>query len=206
MAEFVDHLWVALYAALLFVAGALGAWPLVKFRLRGAAWLPEQLFKGILRLMGPHPSILRMTVVIFSFNGLVMFVTMASGFHPAVPQVLAVWTGLNVALMAAMSTSQKDLHRITNIREGDWVPGSGLTLLCGLLVMTLELPCFWFAVAMGIRLGRQMQSNEISYGAGLEERAVVFVTVILPALFISAAAESISIRGGAAQMQQDADE
>lgn len=196
----VDHFRLALHAALLFAAGLFVAWPVVRYRLHGVAWLPRKIMRFVTVLMGPRPSIFRITLVIFLFNSTVIFIQMASGFHPFLPKLLGLWTGMNVAIMASMADPE-DMPALSSVPPDGWVPPSALTIICGLTVLVLELPCYWFALAMGMRMGHEVQEGAI-YSSVLAERARVYALLIVPALLASAAAEAVSIRGSGARLQQ----
>ena len=196
---FQQHLRLAVHGALLFAAGLFASWPVIRYRLTAVAWLPEQTFRLVLRLLGPRPSIPRVAGVIFAFNSAVMFLQMASGYHPFLPKVLGIWTGLNVGIMGAASAREGIQPDALGAPEGGWIPPRLATLLCGLAVLALELPSYWFALAMGISLGHSVQGGA-AYGSALAQRALAYVTVILPALLTSAVAESIAIRGSVAQV------
>ena len=198
MVEFVfrDHLRLAGHAALLFAAGLFAAWPIVHYRLRGPARLPLAIFRLVLGLMGRSPSIARMAAVIFCFNTSAIFLYMSTGFHPLLPKVLCVWTGLNVGLIAGAA-------RLGESRgpgrpgADQWTPPRGLTLLCGLLVLLLELPAFWFSIAMGISMGHAVQSGGSPYLGALAVRAGAYFALVAPALLVSALAEAVAVRGSA---------
>jgi len=195
-----QHFRLATHAALLFAAGLFASWPVAHYRLRWAAWLPERITRFVLLLIGPRPSILRMTGVIFAFNSTVMFLQMASGYHPFFPKLLGVWTGLNVGIMTAASARKGIQPDVLGVPEGGWIPPRLLTLLCGVAVLALELPSYWFALAMGMSLGHNVQAAEVSYGDALLRRAAAYLAIIVPALLLSAIAESTAIRGSAASI------
>ena len=200
----VKHSRLALHAAIIFAAGLFAAWPVVRFRLHGVAWLPRQIMRFVTALMGEGPSIFRMTLVIFVFNSAVMFVQMASGYHPFVPKVFGLWTGLNVGIMTFM-TSPTAMPSLSTLPKRCWVPPANVTVLCGLLVLVLELPCYWFTLAMGMTLGQEVQAGAF-YTMAFTERARAYALLIVPTLLVSAAAEAVSIRGSVAHMQQKSKE
>jgi hypothetical protein len=197
MLDFVltQHWRLALQALLLFVAGLLLAWPVLRFRLRLVARPAEFVLRIVLRLMGRSPPVPRVAVVIFAYNATVIFLYMAAGFHPLAPKVLCVWVGLNVAVLMGMVQTQEEMLAAFQVEPGMWRPASGLALICGVLVLVLELPCLWFAVGMGIRMGQLVQGGHVGYLEALAERARAYWTVIAPVLFVSATAEAIAIRG-----------
>jgi len=193
----VDHFRLALHAGLLFGVGLFVAWPVVRYRLTGVAWLPRRIFGLIVSLMGSRPTLSRMALVIFLFNSTVMFLQMAVGFHSFVPKVLCIWTGMNVGVMMGFAGESAGMIREAARRREGFIPPPSLTLLCSLLVMLLELPCYFYALAMGMKLGHVVQGGRAAYLAALEPRALAYVLFLAPALLVSAVAESVSIRGAA---------
>lgn len=191
---FVRHFWPALDVAILFAVGLFAAVPVIRYRLEAVKWLPWKIFRIVVRLMG-EGGIARTAVVIWLFNSVAIFIYMASGFHSLLPKLFAVWTGLNIAVLTGGIEKEKDpvLRRLIRPAEDGWrVPG-GILLLCGLLVLVLELPCFWFAVGMGIRMGHRVQAGA-PYAEQLLRVAVPYAAVIVPGLLVSAIAEAIAIR------------
>jgi len=192
---FVQHFWSACEAALLFFLGALLAWPLLKIAPRFLAWFSRLLFRLLRRLFGEDPTIARMAGVIFGFNGSAMFLYMATGFRPWMPEAVAVLTGFNISVVLLAADGEIEFFgKGTETRAG-WVPGKRLTGLCGMMVLLLELPCFWYTVGMGVSLGREILSGGITYTQGLLPRAQAYALVILPLLLVSAVCEAVAIRG-----------
>ncbi|MEF8787943.1 MAG: stage II sporulation protein M, partial [Planctomycetota bacterium] len=187
----------ALHAGLLFAVGLFVAWPVVRYRLTGVAWLPRRIFRLVVRMMGPRPSLPRMAGVIFVFNSIVMFLQMVVGFHSFLPKVLAIWTGMNVGVMMGFAGESEGMIRRVARRTDGFIPPPALTLVCSLLVMLLELPAYFYALAMGMKLGHTVQGGDAAYLAALEPRAIAYVMFVVPTLFASALAESVSIRGAA---------
>lgn len=199
MFEFVlrDHFRLAVHAALLFAAGLFASWPVVHYRIEAAARWPLAVFRLVLGLIGPSPSIARMSCVIFCFNSVAIFVYMASGFHPLLPKVFGIWTGLNIGIILGMARHEEEMLEAGRRSPTQWAPRPGLTAASGLLVLLVELPCFWFAIAMGIGMGHGVQSGAEVYLDALMLRARAYITVIVPLLLLSAVAEAIAIRGSA---------
>jgi Stage II sporulation protein M len=192
---FVQHFGLACGAALLFLVGALLALPISKRGPGILTRLPMMLFRWVRRMLGEDPSIARMCTVIFGFNGAAMFLYMATGIHPAVPAVISLMTGYNIAVILLLSGEVKALDGLRGSSPARWIPGRWLTSLCGLAVLFLELPCFWYSIAMGIRLGLEVTDCQTSYAQGIAIRFHAYVLLILPVLFVSALCESIAIRG-----------
>ena len=195
---FARHLTLAVHAALLFAVGVFVAVPVIRWRVTALQWLPVQVFRLVLRLMGGRPSILRMTLTIWLFNSAVMFLYMASGFHSMAPKALAVWVGMNVAVVTVVAGREEGASgMLSSAAQGRWTPSQQLGWLCSALVLALELPSFWYALAMGISLGWDVQRGEVAYLAGLSPRATAFMVFIVPALLVSALAEAVALRGAA---------
>lgn len=191
---FTEHQKPALYAAVLFAVGLFLSWPVIHFRMRALAALPLAVFRGVLRSLGPAPSIAGMAAVIFGFNAVVIFVDMALGFHPLLPKVLCIWTGMNVGIVAGMG-DEAGLAYPRPAADGRWRPPRPLVWACAVAVLLLELPCFWLSIAMGITLGHAVQSSDSTYSAALAVRAQAYWTVIAPLLACSALAEAVAVRG-----------
>lgn len=205
MLEFVfrDHLRLALDAALLFAVGLFVSYPVVRWRLRGVAAVPLALYRLVVRLIGPSPSIARTAGVIWAFNSVVIFIDMASGFHPLMPKLLCIWTGLNVGVTLGFAPREA-MPLAGPEQPGRWTPPPPLARACGVLVLVLELPSFFYAVAMGINMGWLVQRGELAYLPALSVRARAYAAVIVPMLLVSAVAEAVAIRGmGSAQEGKD---
>jgi len=192
---FAQHSGLACGAALLFLVGGLLAIPVVKRGTTILTWLPVVLFRMVGRMLGRQPSITRLWSVIFGFNGTVMLLYMASGIHAAIPASISMVTGYNIAAILLLAGQSREFGDLA-VSPGDgWVPARWAAGLCGLAVLILELPCFWYAIAMGMRLGQEIAAGETTYVQGVAPRIRAYVTVILPALLVSAVCEAIAIRG-----------
>jgi hypothetical protein len=189
---FQEHFGLALRAALLFLVGALFAFPAVKFGSARWTWLPLALLRTVLRMLGKHPGMTRLASVIFGCNGTLMFLYMASGVHPAFPAAISVWTGYNLAviLFVAGETNDPALSADDPRKPAKWIAG-----LCGAAVVILELPCFWYSIAMGIGLGQEVTADRTDYLQGIAVRIHAYACIILPLLLLSASCEAVAIRG-----------
>lgn len=194
----VGHLRPALHAAILFAVGLLIAVPVTRYRLTFLAWPALQVLRLVMWLMGERPSLLRVAAIIWLFNSDAMLIYMASGFHPMLPKVFALWTGLNIGVVMARMSADDDsvFGGLGQVAPGQWLPPKGLALGCGVLVLMLELPCFWYALGMGMSMGWQVQAGG-GYLASLGPRATAYLCLIVPTLLVSAIAESIAIRAAA---------
>jgi uncharacterized membrane protein len=192
---FMDHFGNACNAALLSVVGMLVAYPVIKWDIKGLQVVPMWLFKAVLNLLGAHPGLLRTTLVIFCFNSMAIFLYMASGVHPLIPGLIAILTACNIAVIVSKATEVESPKVSEGLFTARWYPGSSLTYVCGLMVILLELPCFWYSIAMGMSLGSEVIMHQSTYAQGLAIRGQAYVVLIVPLLLVSAACESIAIRG-----------
>jgi len=195
----IGHFRLALVAGILFAAGLLASVPVARYRLSALEWLPLRLMRLVMRLMGRAPALARMAIVIWLFNSSAMFVYMASGFLAAFPMIFAFWTGLNIGLMVAHAGGDGAplFAEFARPDAGQWLPSKQLTAVCGAAVLLLELPCFFYALGMGMGLATHVQQAGARYAVALTPRASAYVCIIVPALLVSAVAESIAIRGAA---------
>ncbi len=192
----------ALDALLLFVVGLFVSWPVVRYRLRALTWPPRAVFRFILRLMGRSPGIPRVGGVIFAYNATAIFIYMAAGFHPLVPKILGIWVGMNVGIVTLTMRQEGEAVEAFRPEPDQWRPPAVLSVPCGLVVLLLELPCFWFAIAMGISMGHRVQAGDASYFSALAMRAKVYLSLLVPALLVSGMAEAVAVRGSAAAAEE----
>jgi len=192
---FVDHFGLACGAALLFLVGVLLAFPVVKYGSPRLTWLPLTLFRMVRRLLGTNPGMTRLWSLIFGFNGTVMLLYMASGVHPGIPAAISILTGYNIAVILLLAGESEDSDGLALSHASGWKPGKWVAGICGLAVLLLELPCFWYSIAMGIRLGQEIVACRTSYVEGIAVLLHAYVLLILPILLVSAVCEAIAIRG-----------
>jgi hypothetical protein len=200
---FVQHFGLACGAALLFLVGALLAFPVVKHGSPRLTRLPLILFRMVRRMFGMNPGVLRLWSLIFGFNGTVMLLYMASGVHPGFPAVISFLTGYNIAVILLLAGESEDLDGLTVSPASGWTPGKWVAGVCGLAVLLLELPCFWYSIAMGIRLGQEIAAGRTSYVQGIPARLHAYTLLILPTLLVSAVCEAIAIRGMSASPPEE---
>jgi uncharacterized membrane protein YdcZ (DUF606 family) len=124
-----------------------------------------------------------------------MLLYMASGVHPGIPAAISILTGYNIAVILLVAAEAEDLDGLAVSPSSGWQPGRWVAGLCGLAVILLELPCFWYSIAMGIRLGQEIVAGQTSYVEGIAARLHAYVLLILPMLLVSAVCEAIAIRG-----------
>ncbi|MFP4175759.1 MAG: stage II sporulation protein M [Planctomycetota bacterium] len=191
LVEFVvyDHFWRAVDVLILFLVGIFVAIPVVWYRWDYVLWVPKKIVQGVIWLI-QDKGLMGTAWVIWGFNSVAIFIYMASGWHPVLPKIFALLTGLNVA---AIGAAAEDGALSAQQGEEFWRPGPGLALFCSIVVLLLEIPCFWFSLAMGISMGNKVQGGYGYFGA-LKPRIVAYVFVIVPLLLVSAVAEAVAIR------------
>jgi len=201
---FVEHFGLACGAALLFLVGALIAFPVVKHGSTRLTRLPMILFRLVRRMLGTNPGMTRLWSLIFGFNGTAMLLYMASGVHPGFPAAISLLTGYNIAVILLVAGGSEELDGLTVSSASGWKPGKWVAGVCGLAVLLLELPCFWYSIAMGIRLGQEIVASQTSYVQGIPARLHAYGFLILPALLVSALCEAIAIQGSGTRVQDPA--
>ena len=195
-----DHLRLAVHGAILFAVGLFIGVPVLRYRVRALQWPAMRAFRIVIGLMGHRPGLFRMASVIWLFNSAVMFLYMASGVHPLLPKLFGIWTGLNVLVVASQAgrAGEPGFAEFSGAAPGQWRTPPGLAMGCGLLVLLIELPCLWYALGMGLSMGAEVAAGA-GYLACLGPRAEAFLGVLVPMLFVSAAAEAVAVRGGEAR-------
>lgn len=226
MANYLEHLdflvghWPgAAGAAAAFLLGAVAARLVVAYDLRFFMATPLWFLRHVAAFLKRNPSVLGLAAFIFAFNGTAMFVYMLFGLIPYMPAVIAFLTGMNVAVAALKSgefMGDVPLGLEAGETANDAVPdGEGpddpadapppaavepnpLAILASVLVLALELPCFWFAISMGAGMAREgywlgtlFQADHL---ADFRMRALTYVLVILPVLAVSALAEGYAVK------------
>ena len=212
-----QHLGHGLVAALLFAAGLGTSIAVVRGNVRWLMALPLWVVRQVLRIIGPGFPALRVFLVIFCFNSVAIFLYMASGVLVVVPALVAFLTGVNIGVImlkageVELPSGERPLA--LTMQPDDDVDVAPWVSLCSLAVLVLELPSFWLSVGMGIGMGRALtQAGHYTLAnmdSLLAERATAYVCIIIPALFLSAIAETAAIRGhgaaGPAPAPQDDD-
>lgn len=198
-----DHIWLGVVAALLFVAGLATAGPVVQRDHRWLTALPLAVVRLVLRLIGPGFRALPAFLVIFTFNATAICLYMLSGALIVLPGAMAFLTGLNIGVVTLKAGEievpggQGTLGALVAAGERREVPR--WANYCGLLVLALELPSFWVSVGMGIGMARKLSAAGAYTLANLNvlaaERLHAYWMVIVPALLLSALAETAAIRG-----------
>jgi hypothetical protein len=191
---FVDHFFAACKAALFFFLGALAVVPLFRWYPDGCRKACGRLLRFVAKLFGSNPGFLRITSTIFLFNGTAMFVYMSTGAHPLLPSLIAATTGFTLTLCFTLPQEAESSLDFATVGPNDWLPSRPLAVAGGVATALIELPCFFYSIGMGITLGQEIACDRVPYLTGLETRARVYITIVLPLLLISAVSETIAIR------------
>jgi hypothetical protein len=190
------------HAVLLFAVGLFASAPVVRWRMRAVARPALVVLDTVTRALGVAPSIARTALTIWTFNATVIFIYMASGFHPLLPKLFCLWTGLNVGAVIGFARTGQYKPREPKRLASQWMPAYAEAAVCGLAMLVLELGCFWTSIAMGISLGTEVQSG-LAYASALAPRAAAYATFIIPALLISAASEAVAVRAASEPVDAD---
>jgi len=208
-----DHWRLAGIAAVAFFGGMASAAVVVRFRLEGLMRFPMWITRQLVRFLRTFPRFLPIFGLIAAFNCSAMCLYMLAGLVPLAPMVIAFFTGMNIAIVTLTggnivalafpedwrlpSGSGADSGGGLARRENAPPPvtRSGcLRAACFFLVMLLELPAFWFTLAMGTSLESWWTWTQASRGqvlaAEISKRLAAFGMVIVPILVVSAAVES----------------
>ena len=198
-----DHLGLGLTASVLFAAGLATSLAIVRRDVRWMMAFPLWVVRRVLLFIGPGFPPVRVFLTIFCFNSVAIFLYMVSGVLIVVPAAIAFLTGVNIGVIVLkageveVAQGERPLAVAMNPPE-DYVTAPWVSL-CSLAVLVLELPSFWIAVGLGIRMGRELSrvghytlQNMLSL---LGPRVTAYWTIVIPALFLSALAETAAIRG-----------
>ncbi len=192
-----EHAGLAGIAALVFLAGAASALIVHRYRLDFLAWLPLRILARVSKLFSRYPNAWFIFAFIFLFNGTAMFLYMLSGVVTVLPAAIAFLTGMNIGVVAIKGAaafpgggdSPEDLESLPEPRGKSSAP---LVLVCFLIVLCLELPCFWFSIALGSTMSSPGIPN--LWPGSVLPRITAYLTVILPLLAVSAMAEAIALK------------
>ena len=202
----VDHMWLGVAAALLFVAGLATAGPVVRYDYRALMVFPLWVVRRVMRIIGSEMRALRVFLVIFLFNSVAIYLYMVSGVLIILPAAFAFLTGLNIGVVVLKGRESALAAAVEAPPDPSVAPPAPVGIprwvdYCGMVVLALELPSFWISVGLGIGMARKLsvagQYTLGNMGALLTERTHAYWMIILPALFLSAVAETAAIRGHA---------
>jgi len=174
-------------AAVLFFIGALLAPIVYSRRMETFIAFPRWLMRKLRSFIAEEPSIPQLALLIFAFNGSAILLYMLSGVVPGVPLLIALGTGLNVALAGFLAHEE----RPATGPAARPLPFS--VRLCAALTFLLELPCFWYAIGMGFRMPTALDLLHGGDPNAIARRVSAYVMFILPTLLVSATVESYAV-------------
>ena len=171
-----------LLAGILFTLGIVLADPVLE---RNIGWLisyPVWVYKNIEKLMEHLSSVLLTFLFIFFFNAVNLFLGLVSGFLVILPILLAVWTGLNVGIVARkMMIEQNQAGSLWPIFLNP--------------VAVFELPASWISFSIGLEMGIKYLSvsKYAVVGSLFLERLSLFFYLVIPMLIVAALLEAAII-------------
>ena len=182
------HTGTALAMALIFGAGAVFSLPVLRWQVGPLLFFPRWFAGRIERILTGAPSRIRLALFIFSFNSSAILLYMLTGLVYGVPALVAFLTGLNVALAALLSDAR-------TLSGKTMRPLSRSARACAALTFCLELPCFWYAMAMGWAMETRILDiwRDAAALQSARDRVIAYVIVIVPILAISALAEAHAV-------------
>ena len=211
------HWKLAGVAAAAFFGGLASAGVVVRAHLHGLMRFPLWLMSALMRFLWAFPNYFTIFLLIFLFNSTAMCVYMLTGVLPVLPHVVCFMTGMNIGIVVLVGggVGQRlagSVGRMPASAEGDEsapppadpaAKGGCFRVVCFLIVVVLELPAFWFAIAMGTSIGRWWHDADPAgaLGAAVIERLRAYASVIVPILAVSGAVESVGVLAGLKDMK-----
>jgi hypothetical protein len=205
------HLQLAGLAAMTFFAGMASAIIAVRYKIDFLTGFPLWIMRQLARFLQACPHILPILCLIAVFNSLAIGIYMLTGIIPMLPMIVCFLTGMNVGIATLAGGEMLPIPvkppppppEEEPLAEGDSAriisvvitPTGCLRAISFVLVMALELPSLWFAIAMGTTLESWWLADDktLALTAGIEQRLIAYAVIIVPILIISAALEAIGI-------------
>lgn len=186
-----EHFGAALWALAVFAAGFLLALPVVRLDVRSLLAFPTWLMRLAKKYMRPDTSPVFMCAFIFLFNSVAIFCYMLSGGLLFLPFVFDLLTGLHVGVIML-----KDVQEPRGDLAMRTPPPRAWLGFLGIFVVVVELSAFWFSIGMGMELGRAMGARFAwaTFIGGAEPRVLAYALIVVPALALSAVAETAAIK------------
>jgi len=186
-----EHFGAALWALAVFAAGFLLAFLVVRLDVRSLLAFPAWLMRLAKRHMRPETSPVLMCAFIFLFNSAAIFCYMLSGGLLFLPFVFALLTGLHIGVIML-----KDVQEPRGDLAMRTPPPRAWLGFLGIFVVAVELSAFWLSIGMGMELGRAMGAKFAwaTFIAAAEPRVLAYTLVVVPALLVSAIAETAAIK------------
>ncbi len=213
----------AIQCAVFFI-GIFSASIVIRHRLHFLMAFPEWFMGKLVQVIAAKPGYVFLLLFIFIFNSVAMFAYMMTGaLLQFLPTAVCFLTGMNIGIaagraqvIAAVSRAARrqlrqeldvdhdvdELLPVDEPAEPSPIPPRGMSLtdfyiqtICVILVAALELPAFWFAIAMGTTMSRHwLPLTDQNLGQSILSRLIAYAAVIVPVLAISAAIEAVAVR------------
>ena len=189
-----EHIGLGAWAMVMFACGFLLAFPVVRLEVRSLLALPLWLYGLGKKYLTPELSPVFLFAFIFLFNTAAIFIYMISGGLVLLPIVFDIFTGLNVGVIMLKDAQQAMAEAPSS--PADMRPARAWVGFCCLFTVVVELSAFWLAIGMGMKLGRQMRAEFAwaTFAECAQPRVLAYVLVLVPALALSAAAETAAVK------------
>ena len=162
-----------LLSASLFISGLILSVFVVKKQIRFLCWYPEWIWKKLKEFLSRQPGYFKIFLLIFLLNASSSFFNLISGFAVVLPIIFAILIGMNVGIIGYQEGGMKALFLMF------FAPHA-----------IFELPAAWLSIAFGIRLGWEIITPNPNIGWVFYKSLFLYLSVILPLLFIAALLES----------------
>lgn len=185
----------ALGASLAFFIGVYSARFVLASNIRPLMAVPVWVLRKLGRFLRRNPTIPALGLLIFAFNGTAMFIYLLLGLVPFLPATVAFLTGMNVAVGAAKGPEIMAELGPAEPEHPEAPPRlNPVAAACSVVVLLLELPCFWFTIALAS--GMSYTVVTVAEPRNLPDfklRLMTYASIILPLLAVSAFAEAYSV-------------
>lgn len=182
-----DHTPQAVLMAGLFALGGAASWAALRWRVEALLAAPRFFARLLTGLLARRPGWPILALVIFTYNATAIFLYMLTGVIPWGAHAVTFLTGFSVVAAGVLAREMLPPPAAPPIL-------SPMAQICGLLTFLLELPCFWYAMAMGSTISPPLWDMIASRSAApLTPCVTAYLLVIVPTLTLSAAAEGYAI-------------
>jgi hypothetical protein len=218
MSLLANHWRTASLEGVVFFVGLFSAAIVLRYRLTFLMRFPLWFMAKVMKLMAGRPSYPFIASFIFLFNSISIFCYMMSGaLLPMLPTAICFLTGMNIGLAGSTASRAAPAERreqepgsARNDDSGQTqeeepqkaqgqppATGASRAFLYGAILVVvagLELPAFWFAVAMGTTMSRAwLPLAAKGLGNAIVPRLIAYGTVLVPVLAVSAAVEAVGV-------------
>lgn len=182
-----DHTPQAVLMAGLFALGGAASWAALRWRVESLLSVPRAFARLLTGLLARRLAWPLLALVIFAYNATAIFLYMLTGVIPWGAHAVTFLTGFSVVAAGVLAREMLPPPAAPPVL-------SPMAQVCGLLTFLLELPCFWYAMAMGSTITPPLWDMIAARSAApLTPCVTAYLLVILPTLAVSAAAEGYAI-------------